>query len=57
MTLGSQKKCGTGSLSVLPELYLAHTALRIIYVFRAEFGEPFNTIASSGIYTHPVDIG
>ena len=40
----------------LPELYLADTALRNVYVFRPDFGDPFNTHTSSSIYTDPVEI-
>ena len=40
--MGNQQR-GTGSPSLLPDTYLADTALRNIYVFRAEFGDPFKT--------------
>ena len=41
---------------VLPDLYLANTALHHICVFRAEIGDPFNTLKTGSIHTDPIDI-
>ena len=49
---GEPVQSGTGSPPILPEL----KSLWAINIFGAEFGDPFNTLASGGIHTNPVDM-
>ena len=41
---------------VLPEFYLADSALHSVYVYRAEFRDPFNSLMVGNIITNPVEI-
>ena len=45
-----------GSSPILPDFYLADSALHKIYVFRAEFEDPFNSLTCDSIIENPKDI-
>ena len=54
--IGEPEQSGRGLTPVLPDFYLADTALCNVYVFKVEMLDPFKAFISDIIQTDPVDI-